>query len=68
MVLKPPAKRLEERIDLVYLGLKLKPKADPASRLLSLKVNAGPVMPSAPRASGFSSVTLDLPSLAELAP
>lgn len=67
VVLEPPAKRLEESVDLIDLGLELKSEPDPAARLLSLQVDAGPVMPSAPRASGLCPVTLDLPGLAELA-
>lgn len=67
VLLDAAAQTLQQRINAVDLGLELQAEADAAARLLPLEIDAGPVMPRAPRAGGLGAVTLDFARLAELA-
>lgn len=67
VLLDAAAQALQQRINAVDLGLELQAEADAAARLLPLEIDAGPVMPRAPRAGGLGAVTLDFARLAELA-
>jgi hypothetical protein len=65
--LQPAAEGLQQGIDLVDLGLKLKAEADATTGLLPLEIDALSVMPSTPGACRLGSVAFDLAGLAELA-
>lgn len=61
-----PSQALQQSVNAVDLGLELQAEADAAARFLPLEIDAGPVMPRAPRAGGLGAVTLDFARLAEL--